>query len=84
MKTFTKMVCALLDIPVHDNPIESLHLLFSLYAEFKSNPFFKHALDVDAAAGSGGGSYGNSTRASSAAREPQASGSGSGNVMSFS
>jgi len=30
LKTYTKMLCGILDIPVHDNPIESLHVLFSL------------------------------------------------------
>lgn len=42
--TYTKAVCAMMDIPVYDNPIESLHLLFSLYLEFKSNPVFLQAM----------------------------------------
>ena len=41
------MLCGILDIPVYDNPIESLHVLFSLYLEFKSNPIFKQQLDMD-------------------------------------
>ncbi len=40
IKAFTKLVCSVLDIPVYENPIESLHVLFSLYLEFKSNPIF--------------------------------------------
>ena len=36
-----KMFCAILDIPVGKNPVESLHMLFSLYLELKSNPFIK-------------------------------------------
>ncbi len=44
--TYVKVVCGLLDIPVHDNPVESLHVLFSLFLEFKSNPFFKQHVDM--------------------------------------
>lgn len=50
LPTFTKAVCAVLDIPVYDNPIDSLHLLFTTLLEFRSNPFFKQA--------AGGGSPG--------------------------
>ena len=35
------MVCSILDIPVYDNPIESMHVLFTLLLEFKNNPAFK-------------------------------------------
>ena len=41
LSTFVKIVCSILDIPVYDNPIESLHTLFTLYLEFKNNPAFK-------------------------------------------
>ena len=34
---YAKICCALLDIPVHDNLIESLHHMFSLYLEFENN-----------------------------------------------
>ena len=37
---YAKALCAILDIPTYDNPIESLHLMFSLYTEFKNNPHF--------------------------------------------
>ncbi len=36
-----KIVCSVLDIPVYDNPIESLHVLFTLLLEFKNNPAFR-------------------------------------------
>ena len=39
--SFAKMVCSILDIPVYDNPIESMHVLFTLLLEFKNNPAFK-------------------------------------------
>ena len=54
LKIFTKMLCSILDIPVYENPIESLHVLFSLYLEFKSNPIFKQQLDMDNQAMGGG------------------------------
>ena len=43
---YIKIVCAILGIPVHALPnnksiIESLHVLFSLYSDFKSNQHFK-------------------------------------------
>jgi intraflagellar transport protein 46 len=46
LKDYAKMCCALLDIPVHNiqndrNIIESLHVLFTLYSEFKSNQHFQ-------------------------------------------
>mmetsp|Transcript_6273 Transcript_6273/g.12091 ORF Transcript_6273/g.12091 Transcript_6273/m.12091 type:complete len:445 (-) Transcript_6273:314-1648(-) len=47
LATYTKMVCGLLDIPVYQNPVESLHVLFSLYLDFKSNPIFRQHLDLE-------------------------------------
>ena len=41
LQSFVKIVCSVLDIPVYDNPIESLHVLFTLLLEFKNNPAFK-------------------------------------------
>ncbi|EAR96866.2 intraflagellar transport complex B protein 46 carboxy-terminal protein (macronuclear) [Tetrahymena thermophila SB210] len=46
LSDFCKLACAILDIPVHDQPnesnvIESLHVLFTLYSEFKSNQHFQ-------------------------------------------
>jgi len=42
---YAKVICGLMDIPVYKlgnkkSIIEALHLLFSLYAEFKENPHF--------------------------------------------
>ncbi len=38
---FCKTLCALLDIPVHDNKlVESMHVLFTLFSEFKANQHF--------------------------------------------
>ncbi len=38
---YVKVLCCLLDIPVYDNPVESLHLLFTLFLEFKNNSHFQ-------------------------------------------
>ena len=38
---YAKALCAILDIPTYENPIESLHLMFTLYMEFKNNPHFQ-------------------------------------------
>ena len=47
-----RIVCALLDIPVYgDKLTESLHVLFSLYSDFKANVHFQQQLET---AGEGG------------------------------
>jgi intraflagellar transport protein 46 len=33
----------LLDIPVYNNLVESLHVMFTTYLEFKNNPFLNQA-----------------------------------------
>jgi intraflagellar transport protein 46 len=38
---YVKVLCAVLDIPVYDNPIESLHVMFSLFMDFRDNPHFQ-------------------------------------------
>ena len=48
---YAKVLCAVLDIPVYDNIVESLHLMFTLYSDFKNNPHFQamhagHGIDV--------------------------------------
>ncbi len=37
---FAKVLCAVMDVPVYESVIESLHVLFSLYMAFKENPHF--------------------------------------------
>uniref|UniRef100_A0A8C3W9F5 Intraflagellar transport protein 46 homolog n=1 Tax=Catagonus wagneri TaxID=51154 RepID=A0A8C3W9F5_9CETA len=41
LQEYTDMVCAILDIPIYKSRIQSLHLLFSLYSEFKNSQHFK-------------------------------------------
>lgn len=35
-----RQMCAVMDIPVYDNLIESMHVLFTTYMEFNSNAHF--------------------------------------------
>ncbi|KAM9836429.1 intraflagellar transport protein 46 homolog isoform 2-T2 [Aulostomus maculatus] len=39
---YCDIVCGLLDIPVHGSRIQALHLLFSLYLEFRDSQHFTH------------------------------------------
>jgi intraflagellar transport protein 46 len=41
---YAKILCTILDIPTYDNPIESLHVLFTLFIEFRNNPHFQARL----------------------------------------
>lgn len=41
---YAKTLCSILDIPTYDNPIESLHMLFSIYVDFRNNPHFQARL----------------------------------------
>lgn len=38
---YADVLLALLDIPIHKSRIQSLHVMFSLYAEFKNSQHFK-------------------------------------------
>ena len=35
------MVCAVLGVPVYNSAVESLHVVFTLFAEFKANQHFQ-------------------------------------------
>jgi intraflagellar transport protein 46 len=37
---YARVLCAIMDVPVYDSLIESLHVVFSLYMAFKENPHF--------------------------------------------
>eukprot|EP00735_Rhodelphis_limneticus_P006343 TRINITY_DN18739_c0_g1::TRINITY_DN18739_c0_g1_i1::g.15216::m.15216 TRINITY_DN18739_c0_g1::TRINITY_DN18739_c0_g1_i1::g.15216 ORF type:complete len:502 (+),score=104.40,sp/Q9NQC8/IFT46_HUMAN/48.02/2e-69,IFT46_B_C/PF12317.3/3.5e+03,IFT46_B_C/PF12317.3/4.2e-82,DUF3220/PF11516.3/2.7e+03,DUF3220/PF11516.3/4e+02,DUF3220/PF11516.3/0.27 TRINITY_DN18739_c0_g1_i1:78-1583(+) len=37
---FARLACAILDIPVYGNIVESIHLMFTLYSDFKQNEHF--------------------------------------------
>jgi intraflagellar transport protein 46 len=41
---YARTLCTILDIPTYDNPIESLHLMFTVYTDFRNNPHFQARL----------------------------------------
>ena len=45
---YAKVLCSILDIPTYENPIESLHVMFSLYLDFKNNAHFQAVNDASA------------------------------------
>lgn len=38
---YAKTLCTILDIPVYENPVESLHVMFTLFIDFRNNPHFQ-------------------------------------------
>ncbi|KAM9217134.1 intraflagellar transport protein 46 homolog [Leptosomus discolor] len=42
---YIDMICAVLDIPVYKSRVQPLHVLFSLYSEFKNSQHFKPLAD---------------------------------------
>ncbi|XP_071841559.1 intraflagellar transport protein 46 homolog isoform X2 [Apostichopus japonicus] len=38
---YVEMICAVLDIPIYQSKIQALHVLFTLYSEFKNSQYFK-------------------------------------------
>jgi len=70
LQDYVKTVCSIVDIPVHagGSAVQSLHVLFTLYSEFKNNPHFGNM------GGGAGAAPGDATTASG--------GAGS-NVMTF-
>ena len=50
---YSKTLCAILDIPTYENPVESLHQMFSLYMDFRNNPHLQARETVDREPGGG-------------------------------
>jgi len=51
LNTYARWICTLMDIPVYDSTVESLHVLFTLFSEFKTNQHFanqEEAYDMNA------------------------------------
>ena len=44
VKEYASISCALVDIPVYDSQVQALHVLFTLYSEFRSNQHFTNHL----------------------------------------
>ncbi|KAH0793214.1 hypothetical protein GPJ56_002923 [Histomonas meleagridis] len=47
LEEYIKVVCAVLGIPVKGNIVESMHMLFTLYQQFKENQHFPTAMSRD-------------------------------------
>ena len=47
IQDFAKVACAILDIPIYSNHVESLHVLFTLLLELQNNPFVGEAKQND-------------------------------------
>merc|ERR1712025_1560535 len=41
VKEYASLMCALLDVPIYESTVQSLHVLFTLFAEFKANQHFQ-------------------------------------------
>ncbi|CAF0925448.1 unnamed protein product [Adineta ricciae] len=46
LPTYIDIACALLDIPVYESRVQSLHALFTLYLDFKNSEHFKAMMNV--------------------------------------
>jgi intraflagellar transport protein 46 len=46
LKALVKIIASVLDVPVYDQITESLHVIFTLFSEFKSNQHFAQAESV--------------------------------------
>jgi len=45
LQDYSRLLCSMLDVPIHklnsnNSIIEALHVVFTLYSEFKDNPHF--------------------------------------------
>merc|ERR1719352_338317 len=44
LEDYVKLIAVLLDVPVHSDCTDTLHVIFTLYPEFKNNPHFSPGL----------------------------------------
>jgi len=66
LASYVRMVCAMLDIPIYGSLTEALHVLFTLYSDFKANVHFQQQISaeqmqqqqMDGSGGMGGGYQG--------------------------
>ena len=54
LASYVRTVCALLDIPVYGSLTEALHVLFTLYSDFKANVHFQQQIGEEGQGGIGG------------------------------
>merc|ERR1719203_758546 len=45
LKDYIRVIASILDVPVHGQLTETLHVIFTLYSEFKSNQHFSKTAD---------------------------------------
>jgi hypothetical protein len=55
LQEYARICCSIVDIPVHNSVTQSLHVLFTLYSEFKNNPHFGNIGGAPGGAGGPGG-----------------------------
>ena len=77
---YVRLICAVLDVPVHGNVIESLHVLFTLFSEFKNN---QHFAGIQGGMGMMGGVEGGGEVLSMEATGGGDVGPGGANIMSM-
>lgn len=73
LASYVRMVCAMLDIPIYGSLTEALHVLFTLYSDFKANVHFQQQISAEqmqqqqmgGSDGMGGGGLGDSYAAPS-------------------
>lgn len=61
LKALVKILATVLDVPVYDQVTETLHVIFTLFSEFKSNQHFAQAESVAHNFGGGLGGFGMGT-----------------------
>lgn len=44
LASYVRMVCAMLDIPIYGSLTEALHVVFTLYSDFKANVHFQQQM----------------------------------------
>jgi intraflagellar transport protein 46 len=49
LEDYVKLIAVLLDVPVHSDHTDTLHVIFTLYSEFKNNPHFSPGRDQQGA-----------------------------------
>jgi len=47
LASYVRMVCGMLDIPIYGSLTEALHVLFTLYSDFKANVHFQQQISAE-------------------------------------
>eukprot|EP00736_Rhodelphis_marinus_P002288 Rmarinus@m.16299 len=48
IQDFARVACSVMDVPVYNNVVHSMHAMFSLYSDFKENEHFQASINSDA------------------------------------